>query len=85
MIKMMVSVCRRPGMAHAELIAYVGYVRSAISRGNPVALRRYDQSDVFDSAFASHVEAAHTMTVACDSVDELDGDSAEEMGSTFLH
>ena len=85
MIKMMAAVCRRPGMTHAEYIAYVQYVHAAISNENPLALRAYVQNHVFDSAFGSAAEAAHTMTVARDSVTELYWDTAGDMQATFSH
>lgn len=85
MIKMMAAVCRRPGMTHAEFVAYVQHVHGAISNENPVSLRRYVQNHVFDAAFGSSAEATHAMTVARDSVTELWWDSAEDMGATFAH
>jgi len=85
MIKMMAAVCRRPGMTHAEYVAYVQHVHGAVSTENPVNLRRYVQNHVFDAAFGSSAEAAHTMPVARDSVTELWWDSPEEMGANFAH
>lgn len=85
MIKMMAAVCRRPGMTHAEYVAYVQHVHGAISIENPVNLRRYVQNHVFDAAFGSAAEAAHGMTVARDSVTELWWDSADDMGANFAH
>lgn len=85
MIKMMAAICRRPGMTHAEYVAYVQYVHAAISNENPLALRAYVQSHVFDAAFGSAAEAAHTMTVARDSVTELYWDTAADLQATFLH
>jgi len=85
MIKMLAAICRRPGMTHAEYLAYVQHVHGAISTENPVNLRRYVQNHVFDAAFGSSAEAAHSMTVARDSVTELWWDSAEDMGANFAH
>ncbi len=85
MIKMMAAICRRPGMTHAEYIAYVQYVHAEISNENPLALRAYVQNHVFDSAFGSAAEAAHTMTVARDSVTELYWDTAGDLQATFSH
>lgn len=85
MIKMMAAICRRPGMTHAEYLAYIQHVHGTISNENPVALRRYVQNHVFDSAFGSSAESAHTMTVARDSVTELWWDSPDEMAATFAH
>jgi hypothetical protein len=85
MIKMMAAVCRRPGMTHAEYVAYVQHVHGATSRENPVNLRRYVQNHVFDAAFGSRAEATHAMTVARDSVTELWWDSPEDMRANFAH
>jgi len=85
MIKMMAAICRRPGMTHAEYLAYVEHVHGAISNENPVTVRRYVQNHVFDSAFGSGAEAAHSMTVARDSVTELYWDDAQAMAATFAH
>ena len=85
MIKMMAAICRKPGMTHAEYIAYVQHVHGAISNENPVALRRYVQNHVFDAAFGSQTEGVHSMTVARDSVTELWWDSTQDMQATFGH
>ena len=85
MIKMIAAVCRRPGMTHAEYVAYIQHVHGAISNENPVALRRYVQNHVFDAAFGSHSESAHSMPVARDSVTELYWDNADDMTATFAH
>jgi len=85
MIKMIAAVCRRPGMTHAEYVAYVQHMHGAISNENPVTLRRYVQNHVFDAAFGSAAEHAHSMAVARDSITELYWDSPEDMGITFAH
>jgi len=85
MIKMMAAICRKPGMTHAEYLAYVQHVHGAISNEQPLTLRRYVQNHVFDAAFGSGSEAVHAMTVARDSVTELWWDSAEDMGVNFAH
>ncbi|MFZ2986435.1 EthD domain-containing protein [Ideonella sp.] len=85
MIKMMAAVCRRPGMTHAEYVAYVQHVHAAISNENPLSLRRYVQNHVFDAAFGSAAESVHSMTVARDSVTELWWDNPQDMGATFSH
>ena len=51
MIKMMAAICRKPGMTHAEYLAYVQHVHGAISTEQPLTLRRYVQNHVFDAAF----------------------------------
>jgi hypothetical protein len=85
MIKMMAAICRKPGMTHAEYLAYVQHVHGAISNELPLTLRRYVQNHVFDAAFGSGSEAVHAMTVARDSVTELWWDSAADMRVNFAH
>lgn len=85
MIKMMAAICRKPGMTHAEYVAYVQHVHGAISTEEPLTLRRYVQNHVFDAAFGSGTEAVHAMTVARDSVTELWWDSPKDMGENFAH
>jgi hypothetical protein len=85
MIKMMAAICRKPGMTHAEYLAYVQHVHGAISNEQPLTLRRYVQNHVFDAAFGSGREAVHAMTVARDSVTELWWDSPKDMGANFAH
>jgi hypothetical protein len=85
MIKMMAAICRKPGMTHAEYVAYVQHEHGAISNENPVTLRRYVQNHVFDAAFGSGAEAVHVQTVARDSVTELFWDSPQDMAATFGH
>jgi hypothetical protein len=85
MIKMMAAICRRPGMTHAEYLAYVQHVHGALSTENPVTLRRYVQNHVIDAAFGTAAEASHSMAVSRDSVTELYWDSAQDMGATFEH
>jgi hypothetical protein len=85
MIKLMATICRRPGMTHAEYVAYIQHVHGAISNENPVTLRRYVQNHVFDAAFGTAAEHSHSMAVARDSVTELYWDSPEDMGATFAH
>jgi hypothetical protein len=85
MIKMLAAICRRPGMTHGEYLAYVQHVHGAIACENPVAMKRYVQNHVFDSAFGSSAESAHSMVAARDSVTELYWDSAEDMRATFSH
>jgi hypothetical protein len=85
MIKMLAAICRKPGMTHAEFLAYVQHVHGAISNQNPVLLRRYVQNHVFDAAFGSSAEAVHAQTVARDSVTELWWDNPQDMAATFGH
>ena len=85
MIKMIAAACRRPGMTHAEYLAYVQHVHGAISNENPVTLKRYVQNHVFDSAFGTTDQTKHSMVVSRDSVTELYWDSPQEMAATFQH
>lgn len=86
MIKMMATICRKPGMTHAEYLAYVQHVHGAISNDSPLKLlRRYVQNHVFDSAFGTAADATHTQVVSRDSVTELYWDSPQDMGATFQH
>lgn len=85
MIKMMAAICRKPGMTHAEFVAYVQHVHGAISNAQPLTLRRYVQNHVFDAAFGSSSDAVHAMTMARDSITELWWDSPQDMGETFAH
>lgn len=86
MIKMMATVCRKPGMTHAEYLAYIQHVHGAISNESPdKLLKRYVQNHVFDAAFGTAAESSHSQVVSRDSVTELYWDNPEEMGATFQH
>jgi uncharacterized protein (TIGR02118 family) len=85
MIKMMAAICRRPGMTHAEYLAYIQHVHGAIAREGPPGLRRYVQNHVFDGAFGTAAEPGHSQVVSRDSVTELYWDSPQDMGATFAH
>lgn len=85
MIKMIAAVCRRPGMTHAEYIAYIQRVHAEIARAEPLTLKRYVQNHVFDAAFGTRADASHSMVVSRDSVTELFWDTFEAMGATFAH
>jgi hypothetical protein len=85
MIKMIAAICRKPGMTHAEYLAYIQHVHGAVSNENPVTLRRYVQNHVYDCAFGTHADASHSMVVSRDSVTELYWDNPQDMGATFQH
>jgi uncharacterized protein (TIGR02118 family) len=85
MIKMIAAAGRRPGMTHAEYIAYIRDIHAALARENPVTLKRYRQNHVFDSAFGTAAETTHRLCTNRDSVTELYWDSFESMGQTFAH
>jgi len=59
MIKMIATICRRPGMTHAGYAADVRHVRSAVATEEPVAPQRYVQSHVFDPAFGAACDRTH--------------------------
>jgi hypothetical protein len=85
MIKMMATLCRRPGMTHAEYLAYVQHVHGPLATEQPVTLKRYVQNHVFDAAFGSSADTTHSLVVARDSVTELYWDNPQDMGTTFAH
>ena len=68
MIKMMAAICRKPGMTHAEYVAYVQHVHGAISNEQPLTLRRYVQNHI--QAERSRADITAT-TVEIDGVAEL--------------
>jgi hypothetical protein len=85
MIKMLAAVCRRPGMTHAEYVAYVQHVHGKIATENPVGLRSYKQNHVFDAAFGALSQQSHALEMPYDSVTELYWDSPEAMKANFAH
>lgn len=85
MIKMIAAVCRKPGMTHAEYLAYVQHVHGLLATEQPAGLRRYVQNHVFDAAFGSADQQSHSMVVSRDSVTELYWDSPQDMAATFQH
>jgi hypothetical protein len=85
MIKMIAAICRKPGMTHAEYLAYIQHVHGSISNENPVALARYVQNHVFDSAFGAAGDRTHALVPARDSVTELYWDNPQDMSDTFSH
>ncbi|NDY93891.1 EthD domain-containing protein [Ideonella livida] len=87
MIQMLAAICRRPGMTHAEFIAYIQHRHAALSREQPVRLRRYVQHHVLDAAYGRLGEPTHppAQVLARDSVTELTWDHAADMVATFQH
>jgi hypothetical protein len=85
MIKMIATLCRRPGMTHAEYLAYVQHVHGAIATEHPVTLARYVQNHVFDAAFGTAGDRTHSLVPARDSVTELYWDDPKAMSETFAH
>lgn len=85
MVKMMAAVCRRPGMTHAEYIAYVHRVHGGLAQANPLTIQRYVQNHVFDAAFGALTDATHSQVVARDSITELFWEDFSAMAQTFSH
>jgi hypothetical protein len=85
MIKMMATLCRRPGMTHAEYLAYVQHVHGPLGNEQPVTLKRYVQNHVFDAAFGTRADSTHSQLVARDSVTELYWENPQDMAATFAH
>lgn len=85
MIKMIAAVCRKPGMTHAEYLAYIQHVHGPLATEQPAGLNRYVQNHVFDAAFGTAAEQSHSMVVSRDSVTELYWDSPQDMAATFQH
>ena len=85
MIKMIATICRRPGMTHAEYVAYVQHVHGTIAAEQPAGLQRYVQNHVFDAAFGATGDRTHALVPARDSVTELYWDNPKDMADTFAH
>lgn len=71
MIKMVAAMRRKPGMTHAECMQYIEHVHGQIARNKPLALKKYIQNHVFDSAFGSDSDVTYAQTFHRDSVTEL--------------
>ena len=84
-IKMIATVCRRPGMTHAEYVTHITQVHAALTLENPVTLKSYVQNLVLDSAYGADGDPTHRLLVSRDSVTELYWDSLEAMAQTFAH
>ena len=84
MIKMIAAVGRRPGMTHADYIAYIYRVHAKIAREVPGTLSRYIQNHVFDSAFGVKGENKFPGPEVRDSVTELFFESMEAMQANFM-
>jgi hypothetical protein len=85
MIKMMAVIRRKPGMTQQEYFSYIRDVHGAISKANPLNVRRYIQNHVFDSAFGTAGDSAYRIVFHRDSVTELWFDSFESMNENFAH
>jgi len=71
MIKMMIATRRRPGMTHAEFVAYNVDVHAVMVRNHPARIKRYLQNDIFDGAFGRTGDSAFDVLVGRDNVTEL--------------
>nr|WP_176392366.1 EthD domain-containing protein [Sphingomonas sp. CDS-1] len=68
---MMILSRRRPGMTHAEFLAYNVEKHGVMVRTHPVAIRRYLQHDIYDGAFGKTGDTGCDVTVGRDNVTEL--------------
>ena len=85
MTKLMAALRRKPGMTQEEYFSYIRNVHGALSKAQPLTVRRYVQNHVFDSAFGAATDPAYQIVFHRDSVTELWFDSFESMGETFAH
>lgn len=83
MIKTMAAIRRKPGMTQQEYFRYIRDVHGALSRANPLTIRRYVQNHVFDSAYGAEADRAYQTFFHRDSVTELYFEGFEAMMGTF--
>lgn len=83
MIKTMAAIRRKPGMTQQEYFRYIRDVHGALSRANPLTIRRYVQNHVFDSAYGAAADCAYQTFFHRDSVTELYFDGFEAMMGAF--
>jgi hypothetical protein len=72
-------------MTQQEYFPYIRDVHGALSKAQPVTVRRYVQNHSFDGAFGSATDTVYQIVFHRDSVTELWFDSLESMGETFAH
>lgn len=82
-VKLMTATPRRPGMTHAEFVAYNVDVHGSRSRNHPVRCRRYLQTDVYDSAFGLTGVSEYDIVVGRDNATELYFDDLASLVATF--
>jgi hypothetical protein len=82
-LKIVAAIRRRPGMTHGEFTDYIVRVHGQLARDNPLRLRRYVQSHVYDGAFGSGRASVHAGVFHRDSVTELYFASPQDMADTF--
>lgn len=83
MIKTIAAIRRKPGMTQQEYFRYIRDVHGALAQTNPLTIRRYVQSHVFDSAYGAAADRAYQAFFHRDSVTELYFDGFEAMMRTF--
>jgi hypothetical protein len=83
MIKTLAAIRRKPGMTQQEYFSYIRDVHGGLARANPLAIRRYVQNHVGDSAYGAEGDAAYQSLFHRDSVTELYFDSVGDMLRTF--
>ncbi|MCI0996487.1 hypothetical protein FGE05_06560 [Pseudomonas sp. ICMP22404] len=83
MIKILAAVRRKPGMTHAEFLAYIEHEHGKIARTKPLGVKRYVQNHVIDSAFGTDADIAYTQNFHRDSVTELFFDDMSGLIRTF--
>lgn len=83
MIKMMAAIRRKPGMTHQEYCDYIRDVHGALTKANPVGVKRYVQDHVFDGAFGAKTDSRYHQVFHRDSVTELWFDNFATLGQTF--
>ncbi|MEV7731782.1 EthD domain-containing protein [Streptomyces sp. NPDC088921] len=83
MIKLVAAVRRRPGMTHTEYADYVREVHGGIAVAKKMALRKYVQNHVFDSAYGAIGDTGYQVKLPRDSVTELYFDNLDSMAQTF--
>lgn len=85
MIKMMAAIRRKPGMTHQEYCDYVRDVHGALTKANPLGVKRYVQNHVFDSAFGAETDSLYHQVFHRDSVTELWFENWTTLGQTFAN
>ncbi|WP_022675874.1 EthD domain-containing protein [Novosphingobium sp. B-7] len=83
MLKIVAAVRRKPGMTHAEYLAYIEQVHGKLATDNPLQLHRYVQNHAFDGAYGSGDRPDHVGVFHRDSVTELYFTSPQAMAETF--
>lgn len=83
MIKTLAAIRRKPGMTQQEYFSYIRDVHGALARAKPLAIRRYVQNHVFDSAYGAEGDPAYQGLFQRDSVTELYFDDVEGMLRSF--